>query len=89
MANREYKYNENKDLIYYKDNDYECWWEYNKNDTRYFKNSDGYESWYKFDKNGNLVEIFKRDFNRYKDEEIRREFLFKNKHCNRFELMDI
>ena len=84
-----YKYDKNKDLIYYKDNDCEIWWEYNKNGTRHFKHSNGSECWYRYDECGNQVGISKRDFNRYKNEEIRKEFLFKNKYCNRFELMDI
>ena len=84
-----YEYDKNKDLIHYKDNDCEIWWEHNRNGTNHYKHSNGYESWYKWDKNGNIIEISKRDFNRYKNEEIRKEFLFKNKYCSRFELMDI
>ncbi len=62
MSKRIREYDENNNLIYYKDSSgYEEWYKFDKNNNRiYYKNSSG-ELWWKYDENNNLV-YSKRSF---------------------------
>ena len=56
-----YKYDENGNEIYHKDNDgYECWKEYDANGNKiHYKNRNGCEKWW--DSNGNCIHIRNND----------------------------
>ena len=51
------EYDDNGNLIYYKDpSGYEEWWEYDKKgNCIHSKDSTGYEEWWEFDENGKRI----------------------------------
>lgn len=52
------EYNENNNLIHYKDSDDEWWKKYDENGNLiYYRDHNGYEEWIDFDKNGNCIHI--------------------------------
>ena len=51
----EIKYDENDNIIYFRDKDYEEWSEYDSNNRRiHYKSTDGDEEWWSYDDNGRL-----------------------------------
>ena len=85
------KFDKNDNLIYWKDsNGNEYWNKFDENDhSIYTKFSSGREIWYKYDENNNGISITEQEFKQIKRNKERQEFLYKNKYCNRFELIDI
>jgi len=91
MENKVIKeYDENNNLIHYKDAlGFENWYKYDENNRIiYYKfsvNSNNYEYWYKNDENNEQIEITHQEFKQIE----RTKLYLNNKKISRFELMDI
>ncbi len=86
------KYNENNSQIYFKNSfGYEQWREFDKNNNMiHWKDTNNNKYWYKYSEDKNkIVIITQQEFKQIERNKERQEFLFKNKYCSRFELMDI
>ena len=84
------KYDENNNLIYFKDEDgFEEWRKFDDNRyLMYYKLSDDYEHWYMYSDLGRRIEITEKEYKEIEFRKKEKEYLSREK-CSRFEIMDI